>query len=211
MKINIYEITSFVIALSAFIIGFNVLINKKSNIYDQLIVYASGSYLLEEFWVIVNILFGKVESLFSVRLISIFGCFLFLLSYSIKTNTLGLGNAYEKSNLKDYKFISLIVPIIIFAGYWLINLKFNYEHSIIGTIIVLPLIVSTYFNLRYILSKNANKYIKYISALLIVIATINIIYFIPFVTSSKLGSGIIDISMAVIILLINVLNKRGCY
>lgn len=201
MKINVYEITSFVIALAAFIIGFKVLINKKSNICNQLIVYASGSYLLEEFWVIVNILFGRVDSLFSVRLISIFGCFLFLLSYSIKTNKPIIN--------KENAIKSLAMPIIIFAGYCLVNLKFNYEHSLIGTIIVLPIIVSSYFNFRYILSKNSNKYIKYISMLLLIIAIINTGYFIPFVTSSKLLSGLIDIAMAVIVLFINILNKRG--
>lgn len=201
MKINGYEITAFVISLIAFIKGLNFLLNKKTNIYNQLLVYASGSYLLEEFWVIVNELFGKNDSLFSVRLISIFGCFLFLLSYSIKTNKL-----IKNSNAKFY---SLLIPIVISVCYYIVVLKAHAQNILIGITTVFPLIIASYFNFKYILSKNNNKYIKYISMLLILTNFVNITYFIPFISNNILISGLIDISMSLIILFINILNKRS--
>lgn len=206
MNINYYEVIAFIISLYSFLYGIYFL--SKKNIYNQLFVYASGCYLLEELWVIVNSLFGYIDGLLTVRLFGIFGTFCFLLTASVK----------QFENKKDYitdpaiAIKSLFAPFVLLLIF-LINLIFFFSsNTIVGFILLLPMIIASYFNLKALLlsrkykSLDKNKFINIFSLLFYIF---NGAYLYPFIISSKLIVGLYDIFVTIIMFILVFLNKRS--
>lgn len=206
MHINIYEIIAVFISLCSFIYGIIFLSKKKT--FNRLYLYAAGCYLLEELWVIVNSSFGHIDSLVTVRLFGIIGTYSFLLTAGI--------NEFDGINNKDasYKLISLILPVI-FLVLFLINKIYIYnENVILGLIVLCPMLIASYFNLKGILlSKKYNKLKKYrlINIVTIIFYILNFLYYYPFISSNTDILVLYDILVSMVLFILIVLNKREAY
>lgn len=208
MSVILFESIAFGISILAFIYGMFKVFAPNTPIYYKMIISAVGCYALEELWVIVNALCGVENDTFSIRLIGIVGCFCtFLTANSRALNNL-LGK--DKLNNKASKYLALIAPIIVFAVLLMSFLKVNKSKAIIMTIVFLPLIIDSYYELKFILApmddKCLLKQIKIINALILFEYAISISY--AFVREMNLLL-VMDIISAIGMALIVFACRRG--
>lgn len=117
MQVLLSEGISFGISILAFIYGLITVFRAKAPTYFKLIICAVGCYALEELWVIVNVVCSIGSSVFSVRLLGIFGCFCTFLTASKVLNR----EFFAKPEKKRFADIALFaVPLalaVLGAGY----------------------------------------------------------------------------------------------
>lgn len=204
MNALLIENIAFIISILAFIYGLVNISKKDVPLYYKLIVNAIGCYALEELWSIINAYCGFENGFISIRLIGIFGCFCTFLTASIN----GLNNANkEKNNSNKYlSFIAPIITIILFVmySYKLYDLEIN-SHIVISFIVLIPLIIDSYFELKGILS-NKNNYLKMINILVLFEYAITLSYLFIISTNVKL---ILDIISAIVMALIIYVCNKG--
>lgn len=204
MHVNLYEITAFTISLCTFIYGI-IFLSQKSD-YNKLFLYASGCYLLEELWVIVNLLFGHIEGLVTVRLVGLFGTYCFLLTASVKQFET-IKKVDESINKR-----SIIIPIILLIIFGLNSINYSGVQIILGIALTLPIVFASYYNSKAILLSNRYKVLKdnkMINLISLLFYILNLIYLFPVITSSKILLEIFDIIASLVIFSLIFLNKRG--
>lgn len=205
MTKTIIESLAFIISLSAFIYGLFKVCLHKSNEYFKIVVVAVGCYVLEESWVIVNTICNIPNNLLTVRLIGIFGCFCAFLTAN---RSISKDKMYNKSSeTKLARYGALLAPILftsLFSIYCIqsINIKPIY-HIVISFIVIFPLIIDSYFDLKYLLMPTGNtafiKSIKSINLLILLEYIGSLLYFF-FTKRSMLLS--LDITCGIIMALI---------
>lgn len=204
MNALLIENIAFIISISAFIYGLIKISKLNVPLYYKLIVNATGCYALEELWSIVNAYCGFESGFISIRLIGIFGCFCTFLTASI--NEL---NEFSKNNkIKNKKYFLFLLPIIILFVYFYYvyktyDFKLNF-HIIISFIVLIPLIIDSYFELKNILI-NKNMNLRMINILILLEYIITLSYLFIQVTNVKLVLDII--SSLIIALIIYICNK----
>lgn len=202
MHINYYEVLAFIVSVITFLYGCLFLVKK--DMYNKLFLYASGCYLLEELWVIVNYLFGHIDSLLTVRLFGIFGMYCFLLTASI----IQLERVKEKRiNIKAF-----IAPIIFFIIYLLGCIYYSSSYALLGFVIFLPMFVASYYNLKALLLISKNKSLKknkLINIFSILFYVLNMSYLFPIISLNRSMLGTYDLFVNIIMFILIILNKRS--
>lgn len=205
MNALLIESIAFAISIIAFLYGI-IKINKISApLYFKLIINAVGCYALEELWAIVNAICDFENDIFSVRLIGIFGCFCTFLTASV-TKIIKEDNKNNK-----LAFIAPLIVITLFLIYIVSTIKEKtILHILISFTILVPLIIDSYYELKYILTKDDKegylKCIKPINILILIEYTITLSYLFIKTVNIEL---ILDISSAVIMLLIVLTSIKG--
>lgn len=180
------EFIAFIISIVAFIYGLLKICNADTSLYFKLIVNAVGCYVLEELWSIINGICGFENGFVSIRLIGIFGCFCTFLTASIS-------RINKKNSINKLAFIAPVMAIILFTIYASkIVYSTSMSHIIISFIVILPLIIDSYFELNSLL---ISKDIKSINVLILIEYLITLSYLFIQSVNIKL---IMDILSAVI-------------
>lgn len=147
------SIAAFLIAAAAFIYGAINLFKKGKPLYFQILICAVGCYAIEELFSIIVIICGKFEEPINIGTLGIFGLCLFLLS----ANYGQLDKIVDDGKDKKARLLALIAPLFIIALqiYLFVLLKDGSVFSmIVLTIINIPSIPASYFNLKHLLLKN---------------------------------------------------------
>ena len=205
------ESLAFIITTVAFIYGLTKVCLHKTNEYFRIIVVAVGCYVLEELWVIVNTICNINNGLITVRLIGIFGCFCAFLTAN---SNISKDELYNKANETVLaKYVALLAPtvfIILFIIYFIQSINIRpFYHIFISFIVILPLIIDSYFDLKYLLMPtNNNSIIKRIKPinLLILFEYISSLLYFFFTKKSMLLS--LDITSGIIMAFIVMLCVR---
>lgn len=212
---NVFEIISVTVSIIAFLFGAFTLLKKDTHLYFKLNVCAVGCYALEEVWVLVNTFFGENENMISIRLIALFGCLCFF--YSASASCLDEIVDTDKKANKTARIAGIIMPAIllgIYADFAVFSESTTTFVKILIFTAMLPAIVSSYFNLKYLMmKKSSNKYlsaIKPLNAVILIFFIVMFIYMVPQVTRSGLIKlEILDAVSACIFALIIILSVRG--
>lgn len=212
MRVLLFEGIAFGISIAAFLYGLFRIYIPKSPFYFKMIFGAVGCYALEELWEIVNVICGIGNSIFSIRLIGIFGCFCTFLA----ANSKGLNKVLDEGTQKNRpaRIIALAAPLAGLAAVGVYAFLSAGEktvlHIAIAFIVILPAIIDSYFELKYLMLPNDEmgfiKYIRPINVLIILEYIISVSYF--FVTDEKTGL-ITDVISAVIMAILVFASERG--
>lgn len=212
MRILLFESIAFCISTTAFLYGMFKIYKPKSPFYFKMIVSAVGCYALEELWTIVDVICGLENDMFSVRLIGIFGCFCTFLTANAK----GIDRVIDEKNKKNRlaRIISFVAPITgltVFAFYAFsaVNEK-TVSHIATVFIVVIPAIIDSYFELKYLLLPNDKigfiKFIRPISTLILLEYIVSFSYL--FIQSVNAGL-ICDVISAVVTALLVLAVRKG--
>lgn len=212
MQILLFEGIAFFISVIAFIYGIFRIYIPKSPLYFNMIVSAVGCYVLEELWVIVNAMVGVENDVFSVRLIGVFGCFCTFLTANSKFLNITVDDSTRKFKLTDV--LALIAPITFLSVFILyVALTFNekfFLYIIISFVVVLPLIIDSYFEFKYIVTSSKEiqhlEYIKPINYMILMEYVLSFVYF--FVESQNILL-VLDVVYAVIMALLVFASRKG--
>ena len=158
MHLKLLELLAFLISAICFCYGGTKLFKKETLPFFYYLVCASGCYALEELWSIVDTIFGPgKESLLSVRLFGIFGCFCFMLSAFLsppekdRDYTLAL-----PSSCRIIPFIGPVVSVALYGLYTFVNPNHNSTlYFILGFLSVCPSIPVFYLGLKNLFSKSS--------------------------------------------------------
>lgn len=206
MHINIYEIIAVFISTISVIYG--IVFLSKRQLFNRVYLYAACCYLLEELWVIVNSLFGHIEGLVTIRLFGIFGTFSFFLTAGI----IEINDINNKDIVIEIK--SLILPFLFLILYFINIVNIYTENIVLGLVLLLPMILASYFNLKSLLLcqkyKKLQKY-KLINIYTIVFYILNFIYYYPFISANTNILVMYDVVVALVLFIILIINKRSVY
>lgn len=212
MRELLFEGIAFGISTAAFLYGLFKIYIPKTPFYFKMIVSAVGCYALEELWEIVNVICGIGNSIFSIRLIGIFGCFCTFLAANAKGLNKVLDEGTKKS--RPARIIAFAAPLAGLAAVGVYSFLSAGEktvlHILIAFIVILPAIIDSYFELKYLLLPNDEmsfiKYIRPINVLVILEYIISFSYF--FVTDKNTGL-ITDVISALIMAILVFASERG--
>lgn len=211
---NFFEVISVSITFLAFLFGAIRLLGKDRPSYFKFYVCAVGCYAIEEVWVLVNTFFGQNENMISIRLVALFGCLCFFLTASAKYLD-GMVDSGQKEN-RTARIVALVMPAILLSlyAYFAVVSKSAWLVKIMVFIVMLPGVISSYYNLKHLLMKaESSKYIPCTrpvnaAALLFFLAIFS--YLIPQVSQAgRMTLEILDACAAGIFALIILLSERG--
>ena len=210
-----FELTACIISLIALIYGIVSIVKFDMPMYFRLPVAATGCYVLEELWVVVNTLFGNYSSFISVRLFGIFGFFCFLLC----ANRGGIDKTVDDGNQKNRKarIIALTAPILLFAvcliGAFNKFGKDDLPSVILALAVFAPSFPASYYNLKHLLLKNDDMgflgCIKGCDIISLIIFALNLLYLIKLPENLYIISYISDIIMALLVFTLIIFSIKG--
>lgn len=215
-KLLIPELTGFLISSISFLIGARYLSSKKTPMYFRLFFYASGCYMLEEIWVVTNLLFGDPSTLqpITVRLLGIFGYFEFLVSANRREIDRlvdeGIGGNRQK------RLLTFLVPMLCSIPYLYFFFSsvnpFSTVQRIIVVVCCIPSVTATYFCAKHLLlPADALGFLKLIrptDIAILFVCVLNVAYVLLQQFARWTFLRVLDILFAVSTLLIAVLSVR---
>lgn len=151
--IKIIESAAFLVSVTAFGYGAYRLFRREIPKFFKLYVCATGCYMLEELWVIVNSLLGNggQDGLLTVRVFGFFGCLCFMLS----ANAGGFDKAVDEKKNKKAKLFALIAPVGLLALYSLYAFSPANDRTALVVAIELisisPALPAAYLSLKHLL------------------------------------------------------------
>lgn len=208
------ELLAFAVSMTAFIYGSLKLFQIEIPRIFRLYVYASGCYMLEELWVIVNYLLGNgvQDGLVTVRLFGFFGCLCFLLSAGAQETD---KNKPEDKNRRA-KIIAFAAPAVLLALYGCFVFSPVQQEPAaviaVGLVSISPALVGSYFSLLHLLllwnAKDALKTAKAIEILLLAFYTINYLYPIAYLYIAEKLMSLYDLVIAGMLFVLVVLCRK---
>lgn len=214
MELFPFELTAFLISLTAFIVGAVKLFKPHVPLYFKLHIYAVGCYSLEEAWVIFNTFFGTESGFVSVRLFGTFGFFCFLLA----ANRGPIDRMIDERTPASRKArrIALLAPIIILLIYLLSYVPSFGKSSIpvrmLGFIILSPTFPTAWYCLKHrFLPKDSMGFLNAIAGIDIVTLVIFLVNEIYLFRSQKMTFILYfsDVVMAILVALLSVFSIWG--
>ena len=213
--IKICEILAFILSVTAFGYGAFMLFRKGMPKYFQLYVCASGCYMLEELWVIVNSLFGNgsQDGLLTVRILGFFGCLCFMLS----ANANEFDKVVDEGKNKKAKAIALTAPallLVLFAFYAFSPANtLSPAINVIELLSISPGLFAAYFSLKHLfLPTDKIGYLKLtrsIDIAALVFFGTNYVYPLADLYIPKTVMSLYDLILAVILFVIIAACRRG--
>lgn len=216
-KYFICQLIACVIAILAFIYGVVHLLKKKTPLYQRIIMWSVGCFLLYAIVSVVNsLLFPVKEIEINISYISIFGCFLALFSANYGgmdqvVSDVPSGNKFPSiiALVIDVLFISMLVAI------YFVWKDIQFTTGICIIVAYFPILPAVYYNVKHLLLPvdeleilKRNRGINVLSILLYISF---IFYAFVLAKSNALLSGICSIVSSCIIMGIVVLAKKGVY
>lgn len=216
-KYFICQLIACAIAIIAFVYSVVHLLKKETPLYQRIIMWSVGSFLLYAIVSVINSLVFPVKELeTNVSFISIFGCFLALFS----ANYGGMDRVVSDapSGKKFPSIIALIVDAIFISMLVMIYFVWKDVQYITGICFIIsyiPILPAVYYNVKHLLLPvdeleilKRNRGINILSILLYVSF---IFYAITLVKCDVLLPGLCCIVSACIVMGIVILAKKGIY
>lgn len=203
------------ISAAAFIYAVKYLILQKVPKYFKLYACASGCYMLEELWTIVNSLLGNgaEDGLITVRLFGFFGCLCFMLS----ANANEFDKVVDEKKDKKLRFFSLAAPVLFILIYLIFSIRVFHKISnmeiLFGFLTLSPALGSSYFSLKHlILPKDSLGFLnetRKIDGIALMFYAANFLYPIANLNFSNITMGFYDILMGIILFAIIYQCRKG--
>lgn len=143
--------TLLIAALVACGYGGTVLFTKKPPLFFQILCCGFGCFFLGQcFTMCYELVTGKAASGFNIGLLGFIGMYVFLFSaYFGAMNRLGDSG---ESRFRIYRLISLLAPACILVSYvFYVSAPINISHKINISILVIPIILLSYFALKFLI------------------------------------------------------------
>lgn len=213
--ILIFELLAFAVSVIAFAYGAFHLFRKGEPKYFQLYVCATGCYMLEELWSIVQLLFGSSESdgLLTVRLLGFFGCLCFMLS----ANANEFDKVVEEQKSRRARLFALAAPILLLGSYAIY--AFSPANTspagpiIVGLVSISPALGGAYFSTKHLLLPKDGmgllKTTNRIDAVALAFYAANYGYPLLYLHTSEMVMSICDVILAGMLFAVTVLCKKG--
>lgn len=189
-----------IISVAAFGYGAAKLFRKKKPLYFQLLICATGCFMLQQLSVTVNIWCDTVTPV-NIGMAGIFGCNFFLLSanYGTLDRIVDDGEGSQKARKKAV--IAPLVTALLIVCVFLCNKNTDMFYAVISSVILLPAVPASYFNLKHILlPMDPFEFLKAtrscnITALLFYLVTV--IYLIASAYAGDIVCGLLSVLMSV--------------
>lgn len=212
MQELLFEGIAFGISIIAFIYGLLKVYTQKAPFYFKMIISAVGCYALEELWVIVDAVCNIESNFLSVRLIGVFGCFCTFLTANGKGIDKIVDDGVKKN--KPAKMIAFIAPVAfvaLFCLYTIMAIKsVTISYIIIPFIMFLPLILDSYYELKYLIIPNDDlELVKAIRPIAALILFEYIISFSYLFIQSEIFELCADVLSAIVMAVIVILSEKG--
>ena len=212
---RVFELSAFAVAAAAFTVGALRLFRKGIPKYFKLYVCAAGCYMLEELWVIVNLLLGNggQDGLVTVRLFGFFGCLCFMLSANANEFDLVVDDGQNRKA----RLLSLVAPAALMMMYALYvfspaNTK-PVATDIVGLLSISPALFAAWYSLKHLLlPEDAMGFlsaIKGIDIAALVFYAANYLYPHADLYCSKTVMAIYDLALAVMLFAVMMLCMKG--